>query len=98
MPNGDSQMYHIMTSFSTATVRELRGSFPTVRKLVESEGSVIVSERGRPKYLLKLYTPPPGAKPKAKDKDYLARLKKFQPRPISNTAARTLHEENRGDR
>lgn len=96
MPNGESFVYHIMTSSSIATVRELRGSFPKVRKLVESEGSVIVSERGRPKYLLMLYTPPPSAKPKAKD--HLARLKKFQPRPISNTAARTLHEENRGDR
>jgi len=46
----------------TTTVRELRGSFPKVRKLVEAEGSVIVSDRGHPKYLLTLYTPP--AKPK----------------------------------
>lgn len=63
---------------------------------MESEGAVIVSDHGQPKYLLKLYTPPPRAKPVAKD--YLARLKKFQPRPISDAAAKALHDENRGDR
>ncbi len=81
---------------SSATVRELRGSFPKVRKLVEAEGAVVISDRGRPKYLLKLYTPPPSSKPAAKD--YLARLKKFQPRPIGDAAARAIHDENRGDR
>jgi hypothetical protein len=87
-------MYHIMPP--TTTVRELRGSFPKVRKLIEAEGSVIVSDRGRPKYLLTLYTQPPKGKLAAKD--YLARLKRFQPRPLGAAAAQALHEENRGDR
>ena len=78
------------------TVRELRGSFPKVRKLVETEGAVIVSDHGEPKYLLTLYTPPPKKAPTAKD--YMARLKKFQPQPMSAAAAKALHEENRGDR
>ncbi|MES2693237.1 MAG: hypothetical protein V4773_07165, partial [Verrucomicrobiota bacterium] len=63
------------------TVRELRGSFPKVKKLVETEGAVIVSDRGEPKYLLTLYTPPPKKAPARKD--YIARLKKFQPQPMS---------------
>ena len=78
------------------TVRELRGSFPKVKKLVETEGAVIVSDHGEPKYLLTLYTPPP--RKAAAPKDYMARLKKFQPRPMSAAAARSLHDENRGDR
>ena len=53
----ESFVYHTMPS--TTTVRELRGSFPKVKKLVEKEGSVIVSDHGEPKYILKLYTPPP---------------------------------------
>jgi hypothetical protein len=81
---------------SITTVRELRGSFPKVKKIVESEGSVIVSDHGEPKYLLTLYTPPP--KRKAPAKDYLARLKKFQPQPMSAAATKAIHDENRGDR
>jgi hypothetical protein len=79
-----------------ATVRELRGSFPKVKKIVETEGAVIVSDHGEPKYLLTLYTPPPQRR--AQPKDYMARLKTFQPQPMSATAAKALHKENRGDR
>lgn len=78
------------------TVRELRGSFPKVKKIVETEGAVIVSDHGEPKYLLTLYTPPPQKAPAPKN--YMARLKKFQPRPISAAAAESLHQESRGDR
>jgi hypothetical protein len=78
------------------TVRELRGSFPKVKKLVETEGAVIVSDHGEPKYLLTLYTPPP--QKASTPKDYMARLKKFQPQPLSRAAAKSLYDENRGDR
>lgn len=82
---------------STATVRDLRNRFPRVRKLLESEGEVLVTDRGQPKYRLTLYAP---ARPRKKpaSKDYVARLKRFQPRPIGVSAARGLDEENRGGR
>jgi hypothetical protein len=81
---------------TTATIRQLRGAFPKVKRLVETHGSVIVSDRGQPKYLLSLYSPP---SPKgAPAKDYLARLHRYQPRPLSKAEAESLHEENRGDR
>jgi hypothetical protein len=79
-----------------ATVRDLRNRFPQLRKIIEAEGELLLSESGRTKYLLKLYTPPPQAKPPAKD--YMTRLKKFQPRPISEANAKAIHDENRGDR
>lgn len=57
---------------ATATVRQLRNQFPKVRKLVEAEGEVLVTEQGTPKYRLIRYTPAPKQKPPA-PKDYLAR-------------------------
>jgi antitoxin (DNA-binding transcriptional repressor) of toxin-antitoxin stability system len=82
---------------STATIRDLRNRFPEVRKLLESEGEVLVTDRGKPRYRLTLYTAGHAAKsPPAKD--YLARLKRYQPRPLGAAAAKALNEENRGRR
>jgi hypothetical protein len=82
---------------ATATIRELRNQFPKVKKLVEADGEVVVTDKGTAKYRLTLYTaverkhlPPP--------KNYLARLRRYQSRPISAAAAKALHEANRGDR
>lgn len=47
---------------ATATVRELRNHFPKVRKLVETEGEVVVTERGTAKYRLTRFTPAAGRK------------------------------------
>ncbi len=82
---------------ATATVRELRNHFPKVKKLVERQGEVVVTDRGAAKYRLTLYTPasPQNAPP---PKDYIARLRRHQPRPISAAAANALHEANRGER
>lgn len=82
---------------ATATVRELRNQFPKVRKLVETEGEVLVTEQGTPKYRLTRYTPAPGKKGPA-EKNYLTRLRRHQPRPSSAAAAKALHDANRGTR
>lgn len=82
---------------STATVRDLRNRFPKVKKLVEAEGEVLVTDRGKPRYRLTLYTTGHAAKsPPAKD--YVARLTRHQPRPIGAAAEKALDEENRGER
>ncbi|MEW6687714.1 MAG: hypothetical protein AB1452_01365 [Pseudomonadota bacterium] len=82
---------------STVTVRDLRNRFPRVRRLIESEGEVLLTERGVPRYRLTAYSPAQEARQPA-PKDYLARLKRLQPRPMSAAAARALDEENRGAR
>jgi len=82
---------------STATVRDLRNRFPRVKKLVETEGEVLVTDRGRPKYRLTLYTTSPVAK-SPPIKDYMVRLSRYQSRPLGAAAAKALHEENRGKR
>ena len=81
----------------SATVRDLRNRFPMVRKLVESEGEVLLTERGKTRYRLTLYTPAHSAKEPAL-KDYMARMKRHQPKPISRAAAKALDEDNRGER
>lgn len=82
---------------ATATVRELRNHFPRVRRLVETEGEVVVTEQGAPKYRLTRYTPAAAKKAPAA-KDYLTRLHRHQPRPSSAAAAKALDEANRGTR
>jgi len=82
---------------STVTVRDLRNRFPRVRKLVETQGEVLLSDRGVARYRLTLYAGPAAASEPA-PKNYLSRLRRMQPRPISPAAARALDEENRGGR
>ena len=82
---------------ATASIRELRNHFPKVRKLVETEGEVVVTEQGAPKYRLTPYVAAARKKAPA-PKDYLARLRRHQPRPLSPAAAQALHEANRGSR
>ena len=82
---------------ATATIRELRNQFPKVRKLVEEEGEVVVTDQGRPSYRLTRYAPA-ARTPRPAPKDYLARLRRHQPHPIDATAARALDDANRGGR
>jgi antitoxin (DNA-binding transcriptional repressor) of toxin-antitoxin stability system len=82
---------------ATATVRELRNHFPRVRKLVETEGEVVVTEQGTPKYRLTQYRPAASRKSPPR-KDYLARLRRHQPHSASADEAAALREANRGSR
>ena len=82
---------------ATATVRDLRNRFPNVRKLVEEEGEVVVTEQGAPKYRLVRYVAP-ARPPLPPPKDYMARLRRHQPRALSASAAKALEDENRGHR
>ena len=81
----------------TATIRDLRNHFPRIRKLIEQEGEVVVTEQGTPAYRLTRCASPDMAKVPA-PKDYLARLRRHQPRPLSAAAAEALHDANRGER
>ena len=81
----------------TATIRDLRNHFPKVKTMVETEGEVIVTDNGKPKYKLTLYTPAQQVKTR-RAKDYMGRLHRYQSRPISAAAAKSLHDENRGER
>ena len=82
---------------ATVTIRELRNQFPKVKKLVEKESEVIVTDQGTPKYRLTPYIPTRPRRWPA-PKNYLARLRRHQPRPLSAASVKALHDANRGDR
>jgi antitoxin (DNA-binding transcriptional repressor) of toxin-antitoxin stability system len=81
---------------ATASIRDLRNHFPKVRKLVETQGEVLLSENGRTRYRLVLHTETPAQA--TRPVDYWARLTAHQPAPLTAAQARTLLEDNRGDR
>lgn len=82
---------------ATVTIRELRNQFPKVKKLVEKESEVIVTDQGTPRYRLTPYTPT-GPRKRLAPKDYMARLRRHQPRPLGAASAASLHDANRGER
>jgi len=86
-------MYHMKR---TASLRELRNGFPEIRRRLEAEGEVLVTERGKPRYRLTFYEQPQQAK--GPHMDYWSRLSGYQPRPLTRAQSRTLHDENRGER
>ena len=82
---------------ATATIRDLRNNFPKIKRLVDEEGEVLVTDRGTPKYRLARYAATHRRTSPAA-KDYMARLARYQPRPLSAAAAKALHDETRGER
>ncbi|HVV52800.1 MAG TPA: hypothetical protein VHO06_24275 [Polyangia bacterium] len=79
-----------------ATVRDLRTQFPRLKQAIAREGEILVTERGRPAYVLRAYRA--ARRPSNEKLDYFARLKGRQPRPLSARASRALDEANRGER
>jgi len=80
---------------STATIRELRTSFPKIRARFDREGQVIITDRGKPAFLLTAYQDPP--KKKRPRIDYYARLLSYMPKPMSAAGERAL-DADRDDR
>lgn len=78
------------------SIRELRTAFPKVRSIVEEEGSVIVCERGKPRYVLTRYKA--ASKKSPPSVDYWKRLCEQQPKVLDAALVRKLDDENRGDR
>ena len=80
---------------NTATIRELRTDFRSVKRKIEQHGEIIITDNGDPAYVMK----PVDRKPERRvaAPDYYARLIEIMPRPLTEEEARQLHEENRGD-
>ena len=83
-------------SANTATIRELRTDFRSVKRKIEQHGEIVITDHGEPAYLLK----PLPQKPmkSARLPDYYARLLKRQPKPLSPAETRRFWKEERGDR
>src|SRR5436853_5782527 len=90
----DTITYHMAAS---VTVRYLRNRFPKVRKMVETDGEVLLTDRGKTRYRLTLYTQAAPAKEPPRN-DYVARMKRHQPCSMSRAAAKALDQAHRGER
>ena len=85
-------------STATATIRELRTDFRSVKRKIEQHGEIIITDNGDPAYVLKPVAAPRPPTKKARMPDYYARLLKRQPKPMSEEATREFWEKERGDR
>ena len=82
---------------STATIRELRTSFPKIRARIEREGEVIITDRGKAAFILRAYTAK--SKKMKTQPDYYARLLSYSGGRMATQAEMdALDEANRGDR
>ena len=81
---------------TTASIRDLRTKFPQVRRIVETEGEVVVTERGEPRFLLRPYVRPVSRKPRRVD--FYKRLVARMPKMLTEKQSRAIDELNRGDR
>jgi antitoxin (DNA-binding transcriptional repressor) of toxin-antitoxin stability system len=85
-------MIHKMKS---ATIRDLRTRLPHVRRLLEQEGEIVVTDHGKPVLVLRPYEQPASD---ARPIDYFERLRRRMPKPLSRAARERLDEANRAER
>jgi antitoxin (DNA-binding transcriptional repressor) of toxin-antitoxin stability system len=80
-------------SANTATIRELRTDFRSVKRKIEQQGQIVITDHGEPAYLL---TPLPQLPKKSmRLPDYYDRLVKRQPKALSAAATRRFWEDER---
>ena len=65
---------------NTASIRELRTDFRSVKRKIEEHGEIVITDNGDPAYVIK----PVVSKPEkiAPLPDYYARLLKIMPKPL----------------
>jgi hypothetical protein len=79
-----------------ATIRELRTDFRAVKRKLEQHGTLIITDNGVPRYEMKPLAQRRNGVPLLPD--YMARLRKRQPKPMSAEATRRFWEAERGSR
>ncbi len=83
-------------SAATASIRELRTDFRSVKRKMEQHGEIVITDHGEPAFLIKPLAPKP--KKAARSLDYYARLLKRQPKSMGTDETRRFWQEERGDR
>ena len=78
-----------------ASIRELRTNFRQVKKKIEDYGEIVITERGKPLYVLQALPPP--EKKRQPRPDYYARLVKDQPKPMDPEIWKRIWETERGE-
>ena len=81
-------------SANTASIRELRTDFRSLKRRIEQHGEIVITDHGEPAYLLKSLPPSPRKKA-SPPPDYYARLLNRQPKAFSPEATRQFWEQER---
>ena len=81
---------------TTATVRDLRTKFPKVRHLIETSGEVVVTVRGKLRFVLRPYRITPSKKLAATD--FYKRLRARMPKMLTEAQSRAIDQLDRGER
>jgi antitoxin (DNA-binding transcriptional repressor) of toxin-antitoxin stability system len=81
-------------SEKTATIRELRTDFRSVKRRIEEHGEVVITDHGEPAYVIKPL--PASPKKRVPVPDYYSRLLKRQPHILSAEETRRFWEDERG--
>jgi antitoxin (DNA-binding transcriptional repressor) of toxin-antitoxin stability system len=80
-------------SENTATIRELRTNFRLVKRKIEHHGSIVITDRGEPAYVLQAL--PREVKVVSRMPDYYSRLVKRQPKALSPEETRKFWDQER---
>ena len=80
--------------YQTATIRELRTDFRSVKRKIEHHRQLVITDRGEPAYLLKAL-PRKKSKGTATVPDYYARVRRRQPVPLTPEETRRFWDEER---
>jgi len=85
-----------VSPMTKVSVRDLRTRFPHVRAAVAAEGEVVVTERGKPAFVLRPFVAPRTRRTPAID--YFARLRARMPKALTAKEREAIDDENRGER
>lgn len=80
----------------TASIREIRTDFRSVKRKIEQHGEIVITDNGEPAYVLKAL--PRKRKERPPLPDYYARLLEQRPKPMSEQETAEFWEEERGGR
>lgn len=78
---------------ATASIRQLRTDFRSVKRKIEQHGEIVITDHGEPAFVIKLLPAP--AKRRGSPPDYYARLLKRQPKALSAKETQQFWEQER---
>jgi antitoxin (DNA-binding transcriptional repressor) of toxin-antitoxin stability system len=82
-------------SDNTASIRELRTDFRSVKRKMEEHGEIVITDHGEPAFVLKPL--PQAGRRHVPPRDYYSRLLRRQPKRISDADTRSFWEGERGE-
>lgn len=94
--DASASVIQISLTMKTATIRDLRNSFPQVARWIEEGESVEITRSGKP--FACLAPLPPAAAGTSAMPDFISRMREIFPQETVNTSSHSIMDYDRGDR